>query len=235
MHLVSATMVLGALTRWLRAARFPDHVRPSWGIEGQGGERKPGTVNLFCQKYWISGLYFSQPPSSAVPAELLKIEVRFSATSDLPSFVFNSTVTFHKNSWSSRLWFSLPWSSAVPAEQLKFEVPILPTPNFSRFEVWLASCSDRTTENGDSGIPGMTSFFFQHCSSRTAEVEVPIWATRNGSRSEIWMKSAVRTEQGKFLVRAFLGWDLFFNTLFQWNNVSWSHRFVSKEPILLIP
>ena len=160
MHLVSATMVLGALTRWLRAARFPDHVRPSWGIEGQGGERKPGTVNLFCQKYWISGLYFSQPPSSAVPAELLKIEVRFSATSDLPSFVFNSTVMFHKNSWSSRLWFSLPWSSAVPAEQLKFEVPILPTPNFSRFEVWLASCSDRTTENGDSGIPGMTSFFF---------------------------------------------------------------------------
>lgn len=123
MHLVSATMVLGALTRWLRAARFPDHVRPSWGIEGQGGERKPGTVNLFCQKYWISGLYFSQPPSSAVPAELLKIEVRFSATSDLPSFVFNSTVMFHKNSWSSRFPFSQPPISV----DLRFDWPAVPT------------------------------------------------------------------------------------------------------------
>lgn len=147
---------------WLRAACFPDHVRHSWGIEGQSGERWPGTVNLFWQKYWISGLYFSQPPSSAVPAELLKIEVRFSATSDLHAFVFNYTVMFHKNSWSSRLWFSLPWSSAVPAEQLKFEVPILPTPKFSRFEVWLieASRSDRTAEICGSGIPGMISRFF---------------------------------------------------------------------------
>ena len=112
-------------------------------IEFQGCTFPNLQVQLFLQNCWNLKLGFQQP----------QIYMHLYS---------NYTVMFHKNSWSSRLWLSLPWSSAVPAEQLKFEVPIIPTPKFSRFEVWLieASRSDRTAEICGSGIPGMISWFF---------------------------------------------------------------------------